>query len=157
MILLLAACSGGEAEPLWSLEDWGGPAGAFYELIPLDAPDSVPLLVQVSADSWELRYGDNWRTAQDQGEAARQVGGQGYVVGSSMLLPAGLEVGSSAQGTTIEASGEREVWYGTFPDVLSVEVGEGEFSGPAAFAAGVGPILLSFGGREWELAGYELE
>ncbi len=157
MILLLLACAGEEPQAAWSLEDWGGPAGAFYELVPLDEPDSLPLLVQVEADTWEFRYGDNWRTAQQQGEAERTVGGQGYLVGTSLLLPSELEVGSSAQGTRIQARGEVEVWYGSFPDVLSVEVGEGELAGPAAFAAGVGPILLSWGGKEWELAGYELD
>lgn len=155
-LLVLAACSGEFRAPEETeLQSWAGPEGSWLSYCPIGAPDSVPLMVYIAQDSWELRYGEPWRTATEQGLYPVVADAVGYRVDDSLLLPASLEVGTSADGTTIQEQGEVEVWYGTFPDVLTVEVGEGTFRGEAAFADGVGPILLSYGGRTWELLGYQ--
>lgn len=153
--LALVACSGDFVAPEEShLSTWAGPAGTWLTLGPQGAPDSVPLMIHVEQDAWELRYGEPWRAATDAGAYAVTTDAVGYHVDDSLLLPAGLEVGSSAEGTTIVDQGEVEVWYGTFPDALTVEVGQGPFQGEAVLADGVGPILLRFSGRTWELWGY---
>lgn len=157
LLLLLSACSGefDQASGDPSVADWGGPAGNWLELTPEGAPDSLPLLLSIDEDGWELRYGDTWSSAQEQGLLPVTVDATGYQVDDSLLVPAGLEVGSSAQGTTILERGTVEVWYGTFDDALVVDVGEGTFRGEAAFAVEVGPIRLTWEGRTWELAYYE--
>jgi len=154
----LLACSQAFEDPGGSTSidasDWGGPVGRALELVPAGAPGSVPLLIHVEEGAWELRLGDLWRTATPLELLDAQLDPQGYSVGDSLLLPAGLAQGTSVDGTTIQDRGPVEVWYGTFPDALSVEVGQGTFRGAAAFSLGVGPIALSYGGRDWELAGY---
>lgn len=157
MILLLLACGGGgDEETAATLRDWAGPVGAQYELIPLAEPDADALWIEVSEEAWELRHGTTWREAQRLGEEPRSLAGPGLKVGDSLLLPKELQPGASAQGSTIEGRGEDEVWYGAFPDVLTVTVGQGAFAGTAAFALDVGPIRLTFAGQDWELAGYQL-
>ena len=156
---LVPGCSGSFQDQAGqaTAQDWGGPPGTYLELIPAGAPDGLPLLVEIGADQWELRYGETWRTAQELGTVAASADGDGYRVGDSLLVPAGLEVGASADGSTIQERGPVETWYGTFEDALTVEVGGGDFRGTAAFAADVGPILLAWQGLDWELAWYERE
>lgn len=154
-VALWWGCSGEFRAPEETrLATWAGPAGTWLTLGPEGAPDSVPLMIHVEEDAWELRYGEPWRTATEAGIYDVATDAVGYRVDDSLLLPAGLEVGSSADGTTILDQGEVEVWYGTFPDALTVEVGQGTFQGEAVFADGVGPIRLRYAGRTWELVGY---
>lgn len=157
LLLLAVGCSGdfqsesGEA----TVADWGGPAGGYVELTPPDSPDSPGLLIEFEEDHWELRYGTGWSGAQQLGEPVSSVGADGYVLDDSVLVPAQLEVGSSSGGTTITSQGELEVWYGLFPEVIFVDVADGEFAGEAAFAPFVGPLRLTWQGQVWELVYYE--
>ena len=76
-------------------------------------------------------------------------------MGQQLLLPKRVDEGEAQDGATVVSVAEREVWYGIFPTVATVEVESGEWAGEHAFAAGVGPILLTINGVRWELAGYE--
>lgn len=157
MWLLLLACSAefvGGSDPA-TLEAWGGPAGAYLELAPIGEPDSPALLIEIDRDGWDLRYGTGWSGAQELGARGLVIDELGYAVGESLLVPAPVEEGASAQGSTILRRGELEVWYGTFPDAIEVEVGGGELAGEAAFGAGIGPLRLTWQGRAWELVYYE--
>ena len=157
LVLLSMACSvefvGGSGD--LSILDWGGPPGAYLELAPQGMPDSPALLIEVGEDAWEIRYGSGWSGAQVLGMVDVRADSTGYAAGDSMLVPQPIEVGSTAEGSTITARGEVEVWYGTFPDAVEVDVGGGDFVGSAAFAPGVGPIRLDYQGKSWELVYYE--
>lgn len=156
-LLLAVACSAefvNEPGPA-SNSDWGGPVGAYLELAPVGMPDSPALLIEVGETEWEIRYGTGWSGAQVLDLVDVVSDGTGYAVGDSMLVPAPVEQGASAGGSTITAQGQVEVWYGIFADAISVEVGSGAFAGDAAFASGVGPLLLDYEGKSWELVYYE--
>lgn len=152
-----SGCSGAfrtdSADP--TVVTWAGPAGTYLELAPVDSPDSVALLIEISDTSWELRYGDYWRTAQESGTFDVSVDEDGYWVGASLMLPTGLDVGASAQGTTVLDQTSVETWYGTFEDAFVVDVWAGDFRGNAAFASGVGPIQLTWQGVDWDIIYYE--
>lgn len=158
MLLLLAlACSAefvGGADAA-TAEEWGGPVDSYLELAPQDFPDSPALLIEITRAGWEIRYGSSWSSAQDLDRLTVLADSTGYRVGDSLLLPVPVQVGTEVQGTRIVARGELEVWYGTFPDAVEVEVGQGEMAGAAAFAPGVGPLRLEYQGKAWELVYYE--
>lgn len=157
ILVLLLACSEpfGAAQGDGSLADWGGPPGAFLELGPSADPQATPLLLEISEDSWELRFGATWRTAQELALLPVNVAQDGYRVDGTVVLPERMEPGESAGGTSVVADGEHEVWYGTFPDTRTVQIGDGAFRGRAVFAPGVGPIRLTFDSDEWELVTYD--
>ena len=158
-LVLLLACSQGFGDQVGdpTVLDWGGPPGSWLTLAPVGAPDDEPLQIRIDDGLWDMRLGELWRTASEAQVAPVEVDSDGYWADDSLLLPAGLSKGDSAQGTTITSRGEVEVWYGSFPDALSVDIGSGAFAGEAAFVVEHGPIRLSWRGVDWELVSYELE
>jgi hypothetical protein len=127
-----------------------------YELVPEGLPDEPPALLRTAPDqsTWTLRLGERWADAAPAGEWTLSKA-DGLRVGQQLLLPKRVKEGEAQDGVTVITVGEREVWYGIFPTVATVEVESGDWAGEHAFAAGVGPILLTIGGVRWELAGYE--
>ncbi|MCK6521233.1 hypothetical protein L6R49_07300 [Myxococcota bacterium] len=127
-----------------------------YELIPEGLPDEVPGLLRTAADqsTWTFRLGERWADATPAGEWTLSKA-DGLRVAQQLLLPKRVKEGESQDGVTVVSVAEREVWYGIFPSVATVEVESGVWAGEHAFAAGVGPILLTIDGVRWELAGYE--
>ena len=100
-----------------------------------------------------LRDGDFWRDAPPGDPLPTALDDGGLTVDGAALLP-GLSVGDSAGEATVTGKGERTVWYGTFPDTITVGISAGPWQGEAAFALGIGPIRLSHQGDR-ELAWYE--
>jgi hypothetical protein len=127
-----------------------------YELIPEGLPDEPPALLRTAPDqsAWTLRLGERWADAAPAGEWTLSKS-DGLRVGQQLLLPKRVKEGEAQDGVTVLSVGAREVWYGSFPTVATVEVASGDWAGEHAFAAGVGPILLTIDGVRWELAGYE--
>lgn len=151
----LAACSddakGGTA-PVATLADYAGAPGTLLLFTPLDDPEGAPIMLLIGEDSWEFRDGDFWRDAPP-GDPLPATLDAALTVDGAVLLP-GLAVGDSAGDATVTAKGELTVWYGTFPDAITVEIAAGPWQGAAAFALGIGPIRLARQG-ERELAWYE--
>lgn len=157
--LMLLACEAQEAPIDASGEAFAafiGEPDTQYELIPEGLPDELPALLRTAPDqsTWTLRLGERWADAAPAGEWTVSKS-DGLRVAQQLLLPKRVKEGESQDGVTVLSVGEREVWYGIFPTVATVEVDSGTFAGEQAFAAGVGPILLTLDGVRWELAGYE--
>lgn len=177
-MILLLACSGGEAGPGVDgllVEDFVGPEAfrmEFVEAGSMSAEDGDTggtggtgdtgeeeandvLHLHADAGIWSFRFGQRWSEATPMGEYAVETGDDGFTMAGDQVLPPRLKVGeTSDMGVEVIALGELEVWYGTFPMVASVEVTEG-VAGAHAFAEGIGPIRLAIFGDEWELAFYE--
>ncbi|RME24009.1 MAG: hypothetical protein D6798_12275 [Deltaproteobacteria bacterium] len=154
---LMVACSADFAEeqaPL-TVADWGGPVDGYVELVEPDNPQGAGIMIEFHDGGWVIRYGTSWSEGDEVARYDASATDAGYRVDDSMLVPAPVEVGNEAEGSVIEARGELTVWYGTFPDVVTVDVGGGPFAGVAAFAPRVGPVTLSWSGKTWELAYYE--
>jgi hypothetical protein len=153
-LLLIVACAPQEGPIDASGEGFAAFIGA--PDIPEGLPDDPPALLRTAADqsTWTLRLGERWADATPAGEWALSKD-DGLRVAQQLLLPKRVKEGESQDGVTVLSVGEREVWYGVFPTVATVEVTSGAFAGEHAFAAGVGPILLTIDGARWELAGYE--
>jgi hypothetical protein len=154
-LLLGWACGDpGAAEHSRVEGDYRGPVGSRIELVPLGQPEATPRMLQMEAESWELRQGQRWREADTLAlwAVSRQ---DGLWVDESQLLPANIELGSAGRGVSVVDVGERETWYGVFPAVVTVEIEAGRFAGEAAFALNIGPIILTVDGAVLELVGYE--
>ena len=154
-LLLLAGCGGQAVRDTGPADgDFRGPPGTRIELVPAETPESTPWMLAIAEAGWELREGDRWRNARAAGQWSISRD-DGLWVDGWQLLPADPSVGAAGDGVTVVSEGALTVWYGTFPWTVSVEVADGPFAGPAAFARDVGPIVLTVGGETRELAGYE--
>ncbi|MDP6934686.1 MAG: hypothetical protein QGG40_17325 [Myxococcota bacterium] len=154
--LLLCACKGDDtvegAGEAWT--NYVSPEGTYLELAPEDLPDGTPLLVSVDADSWQIREGTEWDDALHV--AVHQVTSDaGLWVDEDQILPARLTEGETGEGVEVTHTGDFEVWYGTFPDTVQVEVAEGTWAGTQVFAPGLGLIHSTYLGEVWELTYYE--
>lgn len=157
--LWFLAC--GEAEPVEvdnrrHAVDFAGPAGMHLEYVLQAEPEGTPLMLRIAEtlDGWETREGQRWADGTDSQTFVVSLE-DGLRVDDTLLLPALLQAGTTAEGVSVVSLGELEVWYGLFSEVASVEVAEGPWAGPQAFARDIGPILLTYSGETWELAGYE--
>ena len=154
LILALLACA--EKAPVDTLA-----AGVFwpaegrrFELAPLDQPDAEPWELRVEEGEWRMRIGDRWADATQLGTWPYEAD-PGLIVGESRLLPDRVEVGEAQAGATVESIDAGTVWYGTFDEVATVTVEEGDWAGEARFAKGLGPIALTLRGELRELVYYE--
>lgn len=127
--------------------DSGDTAGDSGDTAAAEPPAELSLAIDATTWTWTLPGGAvqavEWSTAD------------GLVVDDSRLLPATVKDGASANGVEVTDTGERAVWYGTFPDVASVTVSAGSLAGDWAFARDVGPIAARVAGDDWELVYYQ--
>lgn len=79
----------------------------------------------------------------------------GLVVDDTTLLPPTVRAGQSASGASVTDVGEVTVWYGTFPDVATVDVSSGTLAGAWAFARDVGAVRVHVADDDWELVYYQ--
>lgn len=159
-LLVLCAGCGPQEDPEVNTSraaaDYAGPPLMHLDLVAPTDTAAAPVMLRVSEaqDSWETRVGDRWSDGTDSRTWAVSLDGD-LRVDDTLLLPARVSEGVVLESCTVTAVGEREVWYGLFPDVVSVQIAEGPFAGEQAFARDVGPILLTWSGEVWELASYE--
>lgn len=156
--VLLAVALGGCAGPAPANKaaeaGYAGPPGWMLHFAPADDPLAAPWQLRAGEADWELREGARWASAPVR-VAAPVARDAGLVWDGVTLLPAGAAPGASAGGAEVTGDGPLEVYYGRFPDVLRVDVGEGRFAGEWAFALGVGPVRLTVDGETRELVYYE--
>lgn len=155
LLALLVACgddtAAGEA-PVSTGLDYAGYVGTAVELIPVGEPDAEPLFIAFREASWERRTGREWEDGAPVGRWARSVQEGALYLESALTVPASVRDG--ADDARVVSTAPREVWYGTFPDTVEVEIAAGPLAGTQVFAKGVGPIALTLEGVGWELAGY---
>jgi hypothetical protein len=157
LLAIAAACGGEEAGGGASVvtgADYAGPVGGAVELVPVGEADAESLFIAFREASWERRTGREWDDGTPTGAWARSVREGAVYLEESLTVPASVTAGSSAEGARVLSVGAREVWYGTFPDTVEIEVAAGPLAGTQVFAKGVGPIVLTLEGVGWELAGY---
>jgi hypothetical protein len=157
--LVLAAALAGCGDPVEAagkaFDAYVLPAGFQLVYTPLGDPYGQEISLRLVDRAWELRDGAEW---EDGALLASFPADQsaGVEVDGTLLLPASLQVGATTDGITVEAIGETETWYGTFPDAVEVTVAsDGAWDGPAAFAAEVGPVRWSLDGTTWDLVTYD--
>lgn len=153
----LAACGSDDpyasGKGLWA-GDYLPPVEHWAQYGPAADPSSGPfLMIEVDAQSWELRQGESW-TEAPQGETLPWDGADGLLLGGTRVLPAELEEGAEQDGVTVISIGDETVYYGTFGDTCRTSVPSGRFAGEWAFAPGMGPIALVLDGVRWELVYY---
>ncbi len=154
--LLLAACE----DPIGPVAEEGpeayvGAAGSYLELGPPDDPNGLGWLLQLEEDAWTLREGEAWITADEVFAVAAEASKDGLVVGGTRLLPDSVEEGTSADGVEVLSRDEVEVYYGTFPDAITVAVDGGDWAGEQVFARDVGLVSMTYQGVQRELRYYE--
>jgi hypothetical protein len=152
--LALAACTSAPPTGKPAEAGYAGPSGWLLQFAPPDDPSAGLWQLRAGASAWELRDGPRWATAPVLVEAAVERE-PGLVWDGVVLLPPDAAPGAQAGGTEVIGDGPLDVYYGRFPDVLEVSVGEGRFAGPWAFAFGVGPVRLTVDGATRELVYYE--
>ncbi len=116
-----------------------------------------PLLLTSTADTWELRLGDDrWNHADPYVTWALDRG-DGFSVEGALLLPPVPAEGFDRDGLTVTDVGEVSVYGGTFPQALSVEraAGAGGVSGSFVFARDLGPVVITTEEGRWEAARWE--
>lgn len=151
MMLWILAC-GDDAVPESTgggAEEYAGPMGRLIEWAPVGTPegDTVTLLVEHGLWTFEGADGTLRQLAWVLDEA-------GFAVEGTYLLPNRLAVGSSAEGVEVVATGAVDVWYGTFPDCVTVEVAAGDWAGTQVFARDIGLVAATWQGS-WEAVYYE--
>ena len=156
MTWMLLACAQGDgivAET--GPEAYVGEPGSYFELGPATDPNSIAFLLEVGEGSWTMKEGESWINGTELFEVAAESGSKGLTVGGTQLLPDSLEEGASGDGVSVVSRGEVYVYYGTFPDAVTVEVSGGDWAGRQVFARDIGPIVLTWQGTERELRYYE--
>lgn len=159
ILAVLAACGEEAADPTAvdrTAAEFTPPAGLMLEYVPPGQGSGDVRWIHAAADTWEVRDGADWDTAAAVATWSVALDG-GLRVEDSLVLPSGFREGDSFDNGRVVALGERAVWYGTFPDVVTVELTGGPLEGTVALAAGVGPIAIGEGGWGWELASYAAE
>lgn len=150
LLWLLACTDEGGSVGGASAADYAGPVGRVLEYAdPTDETHLTQLTLVITETSWEFTD-----LAGDAVPLIRDLDAEGLKVGDELLLPAQLVPGRSEGGVTVGEFGDAEVYYGTFPDAVTVEVAQGSFAGPHTWARDVGPIALAWNGL-WELVYYE--
>ena len=153
MILLALACSGGGAAVPESLgggaEEYAGPVGRLLQWAPPELPDADGVVLRIEDGTWNFEWADG-----TTGSSTWTLDDQGFAVDGVYLLPARLAEGSTADGVAVTQSGAVDVWYGNFPDCVTVEVDVGVWAGTQIFAKDIGPIAVTWNG-EWEAIYYE--
>jgi hypothetical protein len=161
LALLLLACGPDDLEGVDHAESYLGPSPRRWQFVPQDDPAGTPLQIESRDGQWELRSGARWR---DAAPLARWevTAAPDLVVDGALLLPELVKPGATGEGVQVTDLGERAVYYGTFPRVVTVKVASGVFAGEQAFARDYGPVLLSWDPARsgltaavWELASYE--
>jgi hypothetical protein len=153
LALLLGACGGDGEGQGGKAGDYSGRADLEAEFVDPEYPEGQPWVLRTDEDGWELRQGARWADAAvlARFEVDRS---DGLWLDDTRMLPASADEGARADGCTVTARGEVEVWYGTFPDAVETEVAEGRLAGAHAFARDIGPIRLTLDGETRELAFY---
>ncbi len=128
-----------------------------------------PLLLHALADRWEMRVGEpRWSrgTPYAVWEATRS---GGFSLAGRRVIPGRPEVGAEEDGTRVVSVDTVQTWGGTFPEVLTVDVGAphasdtgdatpADATGPAGifqFARDLGPVALTLPDGRWELVRWE--
>lgn len=138
------------------------------EAIPVDR--DRPLLLHARADSWEMRVGEpRWSRGTPLATWSVDRSG-GFSLAGVLVLPGKPDVGATEQGTRVVSIDAVTTWGGTFPEVLTVQVGEdrpgddtgaapaGDLAGPRGlyqFARDLGPVALTLPDGRWELVRWE--
>ena len=166
LALLLLACGGQGPQTAdfgWPGADFAGPANRRWTFVPVVEevanPDGPSLLVQSTDTAWEVRAGDRWRAAETIATWPVDRTG-GLTLDNTAMLPATVSVGATTDASEITATGEAEVYYGTFSDTATTTVAEGAWAGDQSFALDIGPIALRWRdpagtADAWQLATYE--
>ncbi len=156
ILCLLVACNSDthtDDQGLWAV-DYVGEPGTYLQLGPTGDPLLEPnLIIRMEETTWTLRQGMGWASAEELAEFDIDTS-QGLKVGDDVLLPERLVEGQSSDGVEITAIGDAEVYYGIFPDTVTVDVQSGRWAGEQIFAAGVGLIYVTFDGESWEMVYY---
>lgn len=141
---LIVGCDEGPAtqaaEP--NLAEYAGESGLAVTLQDMDDTGAAPVELRLGADAWEARVGASW----DEGEVL----GVWPVVRKPALELDGVTLLESP----LPPPAELDVYYGTFPEVISSEVAKGEFAGEWSFARGLGPIVATLAGVRRECVVY---
>ena len=134
--------------------DYAGAEGTLFAFAPSALPDELPVWLQIGADHWDLRAGEEWSTAEE--DAVYDVSlVEGLWVDDAQLLPYRLVEGPVDDALEVVFLGEWETWYGVFPDTVEVMVDADPFTGRWVFAKGLGPIVIAVDGESRELVYYE--
>ncbi len=152
-MLLLLGCGGETTAGLLPAFDYVAADGTEFEMVRPGEELQPPLLIRTSPGAWELRNGDRFDTATQVGSWT--VNDETDIrIEDVLVLPEHFKRGDAVEDTVVLEIGERETWYGVFPQTVTVEISSGALTGEAAFAANVGPIFLTIDGTAWELATY---
>ena len=116
-----------------------------------------PLLLTSTADTWELRVGDDRWNHADPYQTWALDRGDGFSVEGALLLPPIPAAGFDRDGLTVTDLGEVSVYGGTFSQTVSIErdAGAGAVSGSFVFARDVGPVVITTDEGRWEAARWE--
>ncbi len=156
MTWMLLACAQGDGLVAdEGPEAYVGEPGTYYELGPADDPNGLGWLLEATEGSWTMKEGETWISGTELFSVTAEASKNGLMVGSTQLLPDSVEEGSSGDGVTVVSRGEVTVYYGTFVDAVTVEVGSGDWAGTQVFARDIGPVLLTWQGTQRELRYYE--
>ncbi len=141
---LMVGCEEGPAtraaEPV--LAEYAGERGLAITLQDMEDTEAALVELRLGEDAWEARVGASW----DEGEVL----GVWPVVRKPTLELDGVTLLESP----LPPPAELEVYYGTFSEVISKDVGRGEFEGEWSFARGLGPIVATIAGVRRECVVY---
>ena len=159
LFALLVGC-GGSQDPTvsgrsWFAEDFVPPSGSLLEFVPPGWGDATPMWLDVKPNRWVMYTGFDLETAPETDRISVSGDGAFKVVGKE-VLPKKFKQGDLGQISEVLSVESREAWYGTFPVVVTVQVNKGPLEGELAMAQGIGPIYLTLGMNQWELASYLL-
>ena len=116
-----------------------------------------PMLLTSTADTWELRVGDDRWNHADSYQTWALDRGDGFSVEGALLLPPVPAAGFDRDGLRVTDLGEVSVYGGTFSQSVSVErdAGAGGVAGSFVFARDVGPVVITTDEGRWEAARWE--
>ncbi|MEN9785441.1 MAG: hypothetical protein RLZZ299_705 [Pseudomonadota bacterium] len=205
-LTVTAGCGGGPATPddrVAGASLWAGPPGmgyVFLRVLP-DADTTTgtdtatdtdtatgtevrvdrdrPLLLHTRADRWDMRVGEpRWSRGTPLTSWTADRSG-GFSLAGVLVIPGRPDVGAEQDGTRVVSVDTVTTWGGTFPDVLTVEVGAaapgrdtggdpgtadtgvmgtGDLATPRGtfqFARDLGPVALTLPDGRWELVRWE--